>query len=127
MPKLSITVVISTMPPVMPKVSPQCVSTKNQNETSSSAKPTTFNPMTAPDRNATFRPSLSEFFTACAVRAEAFVAMRMPNQPHKPERNPASGTPSIDSAGCNSRSLSNPRNTTRPMKTSVTIRYCRFR
>ena len=43
---------------------------------------------------------VERFFAANAVRAEAFVAVFMPNQPHRPEKNPATGTPSADSAGC---------------------------
>jgi hypothetical protein len=67
--------------------------TRNQTEMSRIAKPTTTRPMTAPERKATVRPSLSELLAAKAVRALALVAIFMPNQPHRPESRPATGTP----------------------------------
>ena len=82
-------VVTSVMPPPISK----WLKIKNQAEISMSAKPTTFRPMTAPERNATVSPSLSDCFAAQVVRAEALVAIFMPNQPHRPEKSPATGTP----------------------------------
>ena len=58
-----------------------------------SAKPTTLSPITAPERNATVSPSLSDCLAAQVVRAEALVAIFIPNQPHSPEKSPAIGTP----------------------------------
>ena len=66
---------------------------KNQAEMSSKANPTTTRPITAPARKATLRPSLSDCLAAYAVRADALVAIFMPNQPHNPENKPATGTP----------------------------------
>ena len=55
--------------------------------------------MTAPERNATRRASLSELRAAFVVRAEAFVAIFIPNQPQSPENRPAIGTPTADQIG----------------------------
>ena len=74
--------------------SPELWRIRNQAEMSSSAKPVTTMPMTAPARKATFRPALSDSFTAAVVRAEAFVAVFMPRKPHRPDRNEAMMKPS---------------------------------
>ncbi len=55
---------------------------------SNSARPTTTNPITAPERNATVNPLLSDRLTAFAVRAEACVAVFIPKYPASPEKNP---------------------------------------
>ena len=47
------------------------LSSRYQNEMSSSPRPTTMSPMTAPLRKATRRPLLSDSRAALAVRAEA--------------------------------------------------------
>ena len=65
----------------------------NHTEISSSANPTTISPMTAPARKATLSPSLSDCLTANVVRAEALVAIFMPNQPQVPEKTQANRTP----------------------------------
>ena len=55
---------------------------------SSSPRPTTTNPMTAPLRNAMRKPLFSPSRAAFAVRAEAYVAVFMPKKPDNPEKNP---------------------------------------
>ena len=56
----------------------QYCSSRYQNEMSSSPRPTTTSPITAPLRNAMRSPLLSEVRAALAVRAEAYVAVFMP-------------------------------------------------
>ena len=61
------------------------------------------------------------------MRAEALVAIFMPNQPQSPENRPAIGTPSIDSAGWSLSANRMPRQATRMTKTPATTLYCRTR
>ena len=51
-------------------------------------KPTTINPITAPLRNATTKPSLSDLRAPAVVRCDARVAVFIPSQPHKPLKKP---------------------------------------
>ena len=61
---------------------------KNQSMMSIRPRPTTVSPITAPDRNAICRPSLSDRSAPAAVRLLASVAVFMPNQPARPENKP---------------------------------------
>ena len=71
-----------------PVASTKALRMRYQTEMSSSPKPTTVSPITAPDRKAIFRPALSELRAAFAVRAEAAVAVFIPINPANPEKNP---------------------------------------
>ena len=48
----------------------------------------TVRPITAPERNATWRPWLSDLRAPAAVRLLASVAVFMPKKPARPEKNP---------------------------------------
>ena len=61
---------------------------KKQSMMSSRPNPTTVSPITAPERKAICRPSLSDRSAPAAVRLLASVAVFMPNQPASPENNP---------------------------------------
>ena len=63
-------------------------SAMNQMAMSSSPRPTTVRPMTAPERKATFKPLFRLWRAALAVRAEAYVAVFIPKNPAKPEKRP---------------------------------------
>ena len=60
----------------------------HQMEMSSRPRPTTVRPITAPLRKAICRPPFSERIVALAVRADAYVAVRMPTKPARPEKKP---------------------------------------
>ena len=113
--------------PTMPLSGSTMFQMANQTETSSRAKPTTTRPMTAPERKATLRPSFSDSFTAKVVRADAFVAIFMPNQPHRPEKRPAIGTPTAVIFDWIPAKPSTSRIATSTMKTTKTTLYCRVR
>ncbi len=83
--------------------------------------------MTAPERKATVSPSLRLCFAAAAVRALALVAIFMPNQPHRADSRPATGTPIIVCQGWSFSAASAPRNSTSTAKTPATTLYCRTR
>ena len=70
MPKVSIVVVMTTSF-CGPAASTNQLRITYQNEMSSRPRPTTTRPITAPLRNATFRPRSSDCRAALAVRAEA--------------------------------------------------------
>ena len=61
---------------------------KYQIDKSKSPSPTTTNPITAPAEKATFKPLLRPSFAAKAVRAFARVAVFMPINPDRAEKNP---------------------------------------
>ena len=79
MPKVSIVVVTrqSLAPGAVPS-GRTALSSRYQKEMSSSPRPTTTSPMTAPLRKAMRSPPLSDVRAAWAVRAEAAVAVFMP-------------------------------------------------
>ena len=55
---------------------------------SSRPSPTTTSPITAPLRKAMRKPAFNELRAAFAVRAEAYVAVFIPRNPERPEKNP---------------------------------------
>ena len=57
-------------------------------EMSRSPSPTTVKPMTEPAEKATLRPRFRLLWQAAAVRALALVAICMPTNPDRPEKNP---------------------------------------
>ena len=63
-------------------------SNRYQKEMSSKPRPTTTRPITAPLRKAMRKPPLSDVRAACAVRAEAAVAVFIPRKPANPEKKP---------------------------------------
>ena len=71
MPKVSIVVVMTTSFWLASGLSTKAFRTTHQIEMSSRPRPTTVSPMTAPLRNAIFRPLFSDRIVAFAVRAEA--------------------------------------------------------
>ena len=99
-----------------------------QKEISSSPKPTTTNPITAPLRKATRSPLFKECWAALAVRAEAYVAVFIPKKPDNPEKKPpvrkAMGTHGF----CKLKPYAIIENRiTSPRNTSPTTLYCCFR
>ena len=95
MPKVSMTTVTSTRliskcphPITLNSQGANSVSSRNHMVMSSSPKPTTTSPMTAPARKATVRPLLRLSLAPWAVRLEAMVAVFIPRKPHNPEKNP---------------------------------------
>ena len=77
-PKVSIVVVITTS---VCASEASCTNARriiHQMEMSSRPRPTTVRPITAPLRKAICRPPFSERIVALAVRADAYVAVRIP-------------------------------------------------
>jgi len=64
---------------------------------------------------------------ANVVRAEALVAIFMPNQPHRPENNPAMGTPMAVQIGWMPVKPITSRIVTSSTNTAATTLYCRVR
>ena len=71
MPKVSMVVVMTTSVCSGVAAWTKALRISHQREMSRRPRPTTVRPMTAPLRNAIFRPLLSERMVALAVRAEA--------------------------------------------------------
>ena len=96
-------------------------------EISRSPSPTTVKPMTDPAENATFSPLFRLFWQAAAVRAFAFVAICMPTNPERPEKNPpvtnAKGTNHVRSP----RSAMTKRMTNMTTKKLTRILYWRLK
>ena len=101
---------------------------KNQSMMSSRPSPTTVSPMTAPERNATWSPSLSDRSAPAAVRLLASVAVFMPNQPARPENSPpemkAKGTQALCTFSTNAITASNRKIAPKNIATTL---YCCFR
>ena len=95
-PKVSMALVMSAASSLNTKRS-----SMNHTEMSSRPRPTTVKPMTEPAENATRRPLFRPARQALAVRQLAFVAMRMPTKPERPEKKPpvknAKGTNHVSS------------------------------
>ena len=95
---------------------------------SSRPRPTTVSPITAPERNAIFRPPSRLWRAALAVRAEAKVAVFMPKKPARPEKKPpvrkAKGTQGFCTFSTYAMKAKTMASTT---KTMVTTLYCCFR
>ena len=100
----------------------------NHRQMSSSPRPTTVRPITAPLRKATCRPSLREFMAPCVVRELAQVAVFIPNQPANPLKNPpvrnANGTSGCWAPSTNDTNINTTQATAKKMPTTL---YCRFR
>ena len=78
MPKVSIVVVMTTSVCASVASWTKVRRIIHQMEMSSRPRPTTVSPITAPLRKAICKPPLSERIVALAVRADAYVAVRMP-------------------------------------------------
>lgn len=100
---------------------------KYQNEMSTSPRPTTTKPITAPEENATFKPAFKLFCAAFAVRELAAVAIFIPINPERPEKNPpvrkANGTNMVR----NPLKARIRRITKITAKKMLTPMYCRFK
>ena len=88
MPKVSIVVVMTTSFWASVASVTKALRMRNQIAMSSRPRPTTVKPITAPLRNATFRPELRLRRAALAVRPEAKVAVFIPMNPARPEKKP---------------------------------------
>ena len=97
------------------------------NEMSSRPSPTTVSPITAPERNASFRPEFRDLWVALAVLADAYVAVFIPTKPASPEKKPpvrkANGTHGFWIPN----TASTAKITARMTKTIVTTLYCCLR
>ena len=122
MPKVSMALVMSAASSLKTKRS-----SRNHTEMSSRPRPTTVKPITLPAENATRRPLFSPSRQALAVRQLAFVAMRMPTKPLRPEKKP----PVRNAKGTNQVSSLHPAmthsTTTMQAKKMPTTVYCRRR
>ena len=94
---------------------------------SRSPRPTTVNPITEPAEKATLSPLFRLFWQAAAVRALALVAICIPTNPDRPEKNP----PVTKAKGTNQVSMSKAamaaRITNITAKNPIRILYCRLR
>jgi hypothetical protein len=88
-------------------------------------RPTTVSPITAPERKATWSPSLRLRSAPAAVRLLARVAVFIPNQPARPEKNPpemkAKGTQALCTLSAKAITAKSRKMTT---KNAATTLYC---
>ena len=127
-PKVSMVVVMMTSFWAMLASFTKILRRMNQRAMSKRPRPTTVSPMTAPERKATLRPEFRLRRAALAVRPEAYVAVRMPMKPARPEKKPpvrnANGTHGFCTPKPYARMAKKMAST---MNTMITTLYCCLR